>query len=80
MMICGSAASWLHGKLSNCIDCRSIYHVIVLLKTFFKMLENTSVVALSCDSSIVGVHSVTSESFVFPYSGKRNSFHALFCL
>jgi len=22
--ICGSAASWLHGRLGNCIDCRSV--------------------------------------------------------
>ena len=37
--ICGSAASWLCGRLSNCIDCRSVQHAIFSLKTLCKMLD-----------------------------------------
>ena len=41
VMTCSSAASWLHGRLSNCSDCRSDYHAVLLLKTLCKMLDNT---------------------------------------
>jgi len=78
--ICGSTASWLHGRLSNCSDCRSVYHAILLLIKFCKMLSNTENRAWSpfCLFTVThrshGEHAVTSESSVFPYSDKRRYF------
>ena len=39
--ICGSAPTWFHGRLSNCSDCRSVYHAILLLKMVCKNVDNT---------------------------------------
>ena len=33
--------SWLHGRLSYCSDCISVYNAIFLLKVFCKILANT---------------------------------------
>ena len=42
-MICGTTTSWLHRRLSNCSDCKSVYHAILLLEMFCKMLDNTEI-------------------------------------
>ena len=35
------SVAWLHGRLGNCSDCRNVYHAILLLTTFCKILDNT---------------------------------------
>ena len=71
--ICGSTLSQLHGRPINCNDCRSVHHAIILLKTFCKMIETLKTKGNHpfAVSLRLGVHAVTSEYSIFPYSGKK---------
>ena len=73
--------SWLHGRLSNCIDFRSVLHAILLLKTSYRQHWKRSVISLSpfhCDWLTMWVHTDMSEYSVFPYSGKKRYFSCSF--
>ena len=83
--ICCSTMSGLHGRLSNYSDCRSVSLAILLLETFFKMVnasENEAYCPIYLFTVTQWSKGARCHQWIFHIFivARRGAFHAFLCL